>query len=140
MLRKLTILALILFVGNLSAASVPIPVPQAIQNAYVITDTNMKHVYVDETGKRHFPVDSGTLYAIQNSDLNSRTQPPIEINVVSNGKLIPYHHRVADYIFGIFKGKKIKQGDLYFLSKISADRNGLVFPLESLNFGGDYIF
>jgi hypothetical protein len=130
MLRKLTFLACIVFVGNLNADRVPIPVPQAIQNAYAVSD--IKHGHFDDPRGRYWVVDNGVLYAM-NTNLYARTQPPLVNNVVRNGTLLPYHARVADHIFGIPKGKKIKQGELFYLSNIAAEENGLVFTFESWN-------
>jgi len=128
MLRKLTILTSLVFVGILSAERVPIPVPQAVRNAYRVSDTN--HGHYDDPRGRHWVVSNGVLYAM-NPNLYARDQPPIVDNVVRNGTLLPYHARVADHIFGIEKGQKIKQGELYYLSAISADKVGLVFTFES---------
>ena len=128
MLRKLTFFACIVFVGNLNAERVPIPVPQAIQSAYAVSD--IRHGHFDDPRGRYWVIDNGVLYAM-NTNLYARDQPPLVDNVVRNGTLLPYHARVADHIFGIPKGKKIKQGKLFYLSEISADKVGLVFTFAS---------
>jgi hypothetical protein len=131
MLRKLTFLASIIFVGNLSAAHIPIPVPHAVQRAYPVSD--MKQGYEEKYQKRYYVIDSGTLYAMKDRNLHARIQPPVEENVVSNGTLLPYHASTADHIFGNPKGTKIKRGELYYVTKISAKKNGLLFTFSSFD-------
>jgi hypothetical protein len=127
MRRMFTILVSILLVGNLSAASVPLPVPQAVQGGYVVSD--MKQSHYDDAGKQHTVVDSGTLYALNNTDLYAELNARIIENVVENGVIVPRHIPV----FAESKGGEVKLGSLYYLAKIAAEKSGLVFTFVSFN-------
>jgi|GEM_PF-3816946 len=123
MRRTSTILVSVLLVGNLNAASVPLPVPQAVQGAYVVSD--MKQQHNDDRGKQHTVVDSGTLYALNSTGLYAELDTQVIENVVENGDIAPRHIPV----FAVSKGSEVKQGSLYYLAKITAEKNGLVFNL-----------
>lgn len=134
MLRQLTFLASIIFVGNHSAAHVPIPVPQAVQRAYAVSD--MKQGHFDDAGKQHIVVDSGTLYAMKNTSVYAQIEDPIVENVVEHGGPVsqPLHVGSFKRIFGPPREKiNITQGELYYLSDISAEGNGLAFTFTSFN-------
>lgn len=127
MRRMFTILVSILLVGPLNAASVPLPVPQAVRGAYVVSD--MKQHHYDDAGKQHTVVDSGTLYALNNTELYAELNTRIIENVVDNGVILPRHIPVL----AMSKGSEVKQGSLYYLAKITAEKTGLVFNFVSFN-------
>src|SRR6201995_3833948 len=117
----------ILLAGTLSAASVPLPVPQAVQGAYLVSD--MKQHHYDDAGKQHTVVDSGTLYALNSTGLYAELNTQIIENVVDNGIILPRHIPV----FAMSKGSEVKKGSLYYLAKITVEKNELVFYFVSFN-------
>jgi hypothetical protein len=127
MRRVITILVLILVVGSLSAASVPLPVPQAVQGAYAVSDMKQRHY--DDAGKQHIVIDSGTLYAMNNTDLRADLYVKVIENVVDNGVVIPRHVS----FFSGYKGSEVMLGSLYYLNEITVEKNGLVFNFHSFN-------